>query len=60
MSEQKQHTKDGHVDLSEEEVILEKNDTLALILSGFLTVGLPCLILILIIIGVVLQLFTRC
>ena len=48
------------MDLEEEEVILEKNDTLALILSGFLTVGLPCLILILIIMGVVLLLFTSC
>lgn len=60
MSEQRRQRKDGHVDLDEEEVILEKNDTLALILSGFLTIGLPCLILILIIMGVVLLVFTRC
>ncbi|MBQ1524293.1 MAG: hypothetical protein IIZ55_04045 [Firmicutes bacterium] len=60
MNEHKQHTKEGHVDLSEEEVILEKKDSLALILAGFLTVGLPCFILILIIIGAVLLIFTRC
>ena len=60
MSEQKQQPKEGHVDLSEEEVVLEKNDTLALIISGFITIGLPCLILILIIMGVTLLLFTKC
>ena len=48
------------MDLEEEEVRLENNDMFALVMSGFLTVGLPCLILILIIIGVVLLVFTRC
>ena len=38
---------------------LEKNDMLALILSGFLTVGLPCLLMLGIIAAVVLLLFAR-
>lgn len=60
MSGKERRHREGHVDLSDEEVILEKNDNLALILSGLLTIGLPCLILILIITGTVLLLFTRC
>ncbi len=43
--------------LDEEEVQLEKHDMLALYLSGFLTIGLPCLILILVIVGVTVVLF---
>ena len=43
--------------LDEEEVQLEKNDLFAMYLSGFLTIGLPCLILILVIIGVTVVLF---
>ncbi len=45
--------------LGEEEVQLEKNDMFALMLSGFLTIGLPCLILILLIVGVTVLLFGR-
>ena len=41
------------------EVQLEKNDMFALMLSGFLTIGLPCLILILLILGVTVLLFGR-
>ncbi len=59
MSSERRH-KEGHVDLEDEPVQLEKNDTLALMISGFLVIGLPCLILILIIMGAVLLLFTRC
>lgn len=43
--------------LDEEEVQLEKHDMLAMYLSGFLTIGLPCLILILVIVGVTVVLF---
>ena len=43
--------------LDEEEVQLEKNDLFAMYLSGFLTIGLPCLILILVIIGATVVLF---
>lgn len=43
--------------LDEEDVQLEKNDLFAMYLSGFLTIGLPCLILILVIIGVTVVLF---
>ncbi len=35
---------------------LEKHDMLALMLSGFLTIGLPCLLLILLIVGVTMLL----
>ena len=38
---------------------LEKNDTLAMMISGLLTIGLPCLLLILLIIGVTMLLFAR-
>ena len=51
-------TKDGHYDVDSEDIILEKNDMAALVLSGFLTIGLPCLILVMIIIGAVLLFFT--
>ncbi len=44
--------------LEDEEVQLEKNDMFALSLSGFLTIGVPCLVLILIITAVVLLLFS--
>ena len=44
--------------LEDEEVQLEKGDTLALYISGILMIGLPCLILILIIVAVVLLLFS--
>jgi hypothetical protein len=43
--------------LDEEDVQLEKHDMLAMYLSGFLTIGLPCLILILVIVGVTVVLF---
>ncbi len=58
-NEKAKHPKDGHYDVESEEVMLEKHDMTALIISGFLTVGLPCLILILIIMGVVFLLFTK-
>ncbi len=38
---------------------LEKKDQTALWLSGLLTIGLPCLLLILIIMGVTMLLFGR-
>ncbi len=41
----------------EEEVQLEKHDMLALWLSGILTIGLPCLLLILLIIGMTFLFF---
>lgn len=43
--------------LDEEEVPLEKHDMLALWLSGILTIGIPCLLLILLIVGVTYLLF---
>ncbi len=43
--------------LDDDELPLEKNDMFALMLSGFLTIGLPCLVLILIIVGVTLLFF---
>lgn len=43
--------------LEENEVQLEKHDMLAMYLSGFLTIGLPCLLLILLIVGVTVLLF---
>jgi hypothetical protein len=45
--------------LSDEEVQLEKHDMLALWLSGILTIGIPCLVLILIIVGITVLLFGR-
>ncbi len=45
--------------LGEEEPIIEKKDPLALWLSGMLVVGLPCLLLILLIVGVTVLLFGR-
>jgi hypothetical protein len=41
----------------EEEAQLEKHDMLALWLSGILTIGLPCLLLILLIIGMTFLFF---
>ena len=43
--------------LDEEEVQLKKHDMLALWLSGILTIGIPCLLLILLIVGVTYLLF---
>ena len=43
----------------EKEPELEKKDLMALMLSGLLTIGLPCLLLILLIVGVTLLLFGR-
>jgi len=43
--------------LEEEEVQLEKHDMTALWLSGILTIGLPCLFLILLIVGVTVLIF---
>lgn len=42
-----------------ENPILEKKDSLALWLSGLLVIGLPCLLLILLIVGVTVLLFGR-
>ncbi len=45
-------------ELNDQEVPqLEKKDLLALIISGLLTIGLPCLLLILLIVGVTMLLF---
>ena len=46
-------------DLAGDEPQLEKGDFLALWASGILTIGLPCLLLILLIVGVTLFLFGR-
>lgn len=43
--------------LDKEEPQLEKHDLLALMISGFLTIGLPCLLLILLIVGVTALIF---
>jgi len=43
--------------LGEDDQQLEKRDMPALWLSGLLTIGLPCLLLILIIVGVTMLLF---
>ena len=43
--------------LEEEEVQLEKHDLTAMWLSGVLTIGLPCLFLILLILGVTFLIF---
>ena len=43
--------------LEEDDSQLEKKDMPALWLSGLLTIGLPCLLLILIIVGVTMLLF---
>ncbi|MBQ6383827.1 MAG: hypothetical protein IJJ42_09595 [Clostridia bacterium] len=43
--------------LGEDDQQLEKKDMPALWLSGLLTIGLPCLLLILIIVGVTILLF---
>ena len=45
--------------LGGDEPQLEKRDMTALWLSGLLTIGLPCLVLILIIMGVTVLLFGR-
>ena len=44
-------------DLLEEDIPLEKKDLPAMYLSGFLVIGLPCLLLILVIVGVTFLLF---
>lgn len=53
----RQSERDRKEALDEEELRLEKHDMLAMYLSGFLTIGLPCLILILVIVGVTVLLF---
>jgi hypothetical protein len=45
--------------LQDESLNLEKNDPLAMWISGLLTIGLPCLLLILLIVGVTVLLFGR-
>jgi hypothetical protein len=46
--------------LGEEEVQLEKHDMLALWISGLLTIGLPCLLIVLLIVGVTFLFFGGC
>lgn len=43
----------------DERMEIEKKDQLAMWISGILTIGLPCLLLILLIIGVTMLLFGR-
>ena len=50
--------KDREELLEDEGLPLEKNDMLAMMLSGLLTVGVPILLILGIIVGVVLLLFT--
>lgn len=59
MNDPDKKVKDGHVDLEDEELPVEKKDLLAMTISGFLVIGIPCLILILLITAVVLLLFAR-
>ena len=46
--------------LGDDEVQLEKNDMLALWISGMLTIGLPCLLLVLLIVGATFLFFGGC
>ena len=50
---------DPKKEIPEEEIPLEKNDRLAMWLAGILTVGLPCILLIGLIILVTFLFFTR-
>ena len=43
--------------MDEDETELEKKDSLAMYISGLLVIGLPCLLLILLIVGVTVLLF---
>ena len=43
----------------EEELSVDKKDIPAMMLSGLLVIGLPCLLMILLIVGVTLLLFGR-
>ncbi len=43
----------------EDQLPMEKHDSAALWISGLLTIGLPCLLLILVIVGVTMLLFGR-
>ena len=38
---------------------IEKNDTKAMMISGLMVIGVPCLLLILLIVGVTVLLFAR-
>ncbi len=62
MEEEKKVTEevwDPKKDALEEEIPLEKNDRLAMWIAGMLTIGLPCLILIGLIVLITLLFFTR-
>ncbi len=43
--------------MDDDETQLEKKDSLAMYISGLLVIGLPCLLLILLIVGVTVLLF---
>ena len=43
--------------MEDNDIQLEKTDMTALMISGLLTIGLPCLLLILVIVGVTILLF---
>ena len=45
--------------MEEDETPLEKKDPAAMYISGLLVIGLPCLLLILLIVGVTMLLFGR-
>ena len=45
--------------MEDEETPLEKKDPAAMYISGLLVIGLPCLLLILLIVGVTMLLFGR-
>lgn len=51
--------KDRDEMLDRDEIPLEKKDTFAMMVAGLLTIGLPCLLMILLIVGVTLLLFAR-
>ena len=43
--------------VDEDELQLEKKDSAAMMIAGLLTIGLPCLLLVLMIVGVTVLLF---
>ena len=52
-------SEESRQELMENRPPLEKKDPLAMYLSGLLMIGLPCLLLILLIVGVTVLLFGR-
>ena len=55
----KTSARDRREQRDEEEMPVDKKDMQAMMLSGLLVIGLPCLLMILLIVGVTLLLFGR-